>query len=339
VAADADRSLDESGRILRDNVYGGIEEDAWRRDFTVNALYYDIRDFSVWDYVGGLDDIRHGVLRLIGDPAVRYREDPVRMLRAVRFATKHSFTIESGNEQALVDAATLIADVPPARLFDEMLKLFMGGHALENFRLLERYGLFAHLFPWTHELLARDESDRGFIERALSNTDQRIAAGQPVTPAFLFAAFLWAPVRTFAAWREADGIHPTQALRQAAGDIAAQQQARIAMPRRFKQPMTEIFEIQARFEQRRGKRPLRLLGHPRFRAAYDFLLLRAEAGEVEQEVADWWTAFQAEHESEQAPPSRRHRRGGQRRGARHCRSGRVLPPAGVQASQGDRRDR
>jgi poly(A) polymerase len=315
IAADADRTLDESGRILRDNVYGTIEEDAWRRDFTVNALYYDIRDFSVWDYVGGLDDLNHRVLRLIGDPVTRYREDPVRMLRAARFATKHDFTIEATNAEALAGSAPLLGDVPPARLFDEVLKLFMGGYALKNFRMLRRFGLFAQLFPWTEELLAGDEATLGFIERALTNTDRRIEAGQPVTPAFLFAARLWAPVRTFAAWREADGVHPTQALRQAAMDISAQQQARIALPRRFKQPMTEIFEMQARFGHRRGKRPGRLLDHPRFRAAYDFLLLRAEAGEVEQELADWWTAFQAEQgaNEEEAQPNRRRRRRRRRR--------------------------
>ncbi|HET7306498.1 MAG TPA: polynucleotide adenylyltransferase PcnB [Gammaproteobacteria bacterium] len=312
--ADADRRLDESGRILRDNVYGTIEEDVWRRDFTVNALYYDIRDFSVWDYVGGLDDLNNRVLRLIGDPATRYREDPVRMLRAVRFAAKHDFTIEPASEAALRELAPRLADVPPARLFDEVLKLFMGGQAEKNFRLLRRYGLLAELFPWTEELLAAEPGAVGFVERALVNTDRRVAADQPVTPAFLFAALLWAPVRTYAQWRESDGARPTQALRQASIDIASQQQTRVALPRRFTQPMAEIFEMQARFEQRHGKRPLRLLEHPRFRAAYDFLLLRAEAGEAEQELADWWTALQAEHVDEEgnagagAHRSRRRRR-------------------------------
>ncbi|HET8550999.1 MAG TPA: polynucleotide adenylyltransferase PcnB [Gammaproteobacteria bacterium] len=299
VDAGADRRLDESGRILRDNVYGTIEEDVWRRDFSVNALYYDIRDFSVWDYVGGLDDLHNRVLRLIGDPATRYREDPVRMLRAVRFAAKHDFAIEPASEAALSELASRLADVPPARLFDEVLKLFMSGQAEKNFRLLRRYGLLAELFPWTEELLAADPVAAGFVERALVNTDRRVAADQPVTPAFLFAALLWAPVHTYARWRESDGVHPTQALRQASIDIASQQQTRVALPRRFTQPMAEIFEMQARFEQRRGKRPMRLLEHPRFRAAYDFLLLRAEAGEAEQELADWWTAFQADHADEE----------------------------------------
>ncbi|HET6726043.1 MAG TPA: polynucleotide adenylyltransferase PcnB [Gammaproteobacteria bacterium] len=310
IGGDADRTLHESGRILRDNVFGTIEEDAWRRDFTVNALYYDISDFSVWDYVGGLDDLNHRILRLIGDPVTRYREDPVRMLRAARFATKHDFTIEATNERALTEMAPLIADVPAARLFDEILKLFMSGYALKNFRTLRRYGLFDQLFPWTEESLASDASVEGFVERALANTDGRIEAGLPVTPAFLFAALLWPPVRTYAAWREADGVRGTQAFRQAAIDIAAQQQTRIALPRRFKQPMTEIFELQARFTQRRGKRPMRLLEHPRFRAGYDFLLLRAETGEAEQELADWWTALQAEHPpaADAEPRPRRRRR-------------------------------
>lgn len=312
--ADADPNLDESGRILRDNVYGTLEEDVWRRDFTVNALYYDIRDFSVWDYVGGLADLERRILRLIGDPATRYREDPVRMLRAVRFATKHDFTIEPASEAALFELAPRIADVPPARLFDEVLKLFMAGFAEKNFLALRRYGLFRELFPWTDELLGGDEAAADFIRRALVNTDRRIAAEQPVTPAFLFAALLWPPVRTYAAWRQTDGVHGAQAFRQAASDIAAQQQSRVALPRRFTQPMTEIFELQARLQFRRGKRPLRLLEHPRFRAAYDFLLLRAESGDADQELADWWTAFQADHAMEEpAGPAGEHRRRRRRR--------------------------
>lgn len=310
-----DHVLDGSGRILRDNVYGTIEDDAWRRDFTVNALYYDARDDSILDYVGGLADIDRRVLRLIGDPATRYREDPVRMLRAVRFINKNGFSFDTDNERTLKASAPLIANVPPARLFDEMLKLFLNGHALDNYQLLRRYGLFSQLFPWTGELLATDESQSRFIEQSLINTDRRINDGQPVTPAFLFGALLWAPIKTFAAWRESDGVPAAQALRQAALDIGSQQQTRIAVPRRFKQPMVEICEIQARLNQRSGKRPLRLLGHPRFRAACDFLLLRAQVGEADQELAEWWAAFRAEHKDEVAGPAstnRRRRRGGRR---------------------------
>ncbi|HET7676193.1 MAG TPA: polynucleotide adenylyltransferase PcnB [Gammaproteobacteria bacterium] len=313
---EVDRRLDERGRILRDNVYGTIEEDVWRRDFTVNALYYDIRDFSVWDYVGGLDDLEHRILRLIGEPATRYREDPVRMLRAVRFAAKHDFTIERASEAALFELAPLIADIPPARLFDEVLKLFMTGRAERNFELLAHYGLFAQLFPWTAEQLDAEPAAAEFVRRALANTDRRIAADQPVTPAFLFAALLWAPVRLYASWREGDGLGGTEAFRQAGSALAAQEQRRVALPRRFAQPMTEIFSLQPRFAQRRGKRPERLLGHPRFRAAYDFLLLRAEAGEADQALADWWTAFQADHASDE-PESRPAERKRRRRRRRH----------------------
>ncbi len=312
----ADHRLHESGRILRDNVYGTLEDDAWRRDFTVNALYYDIRDGSVWDFVGGLDDLERGVLRLIGEPDRRYREDPVRMLRAARFAAKHDFSVDARDEKALVELAPLIADVPPARLFDEVLKLFMGGRAVDTFHRLRRFGLFAQLFPWTDELLGESDDVAPLIERALFNTDTRVKAGKPVTPAFLFAALIWAPVQTYASWREADGVRENEALRQASIDIGAEQQTRVALPRRFKQPMTSIHEMQGRFANRSGKRPMRLIEHPRFRAGYDFLLLRAEVGEVDRELADWWTDFQAEHPPPAAQFPRRGRRRGGRRGSR-----------------------
>ncbi len=291
---DADVELDSSGRILSDNVYGTLEEDAWRRDFTINALYYDIRDFSICDYVGGMSDLKDGVVRMIGDPEIRYREDPVRMLRAVRFAVKHGFRIDTEAEEPIPRLAHLLADIPPARLFEEVLKLFLSGQALQNFEMLRHYGLFGQLFPWTEEALAHEGEGYPlvFVARALANTDARVAADMPVTPAFLFAALLWEPVRQYAGWLEQDGATELESLREAAAVISGQQQRRIAVPKRFSIPMREIFEMQSRLRWRQGKRALRVLGHPRFRAAYDFLKLRAECGESDTDLAEHWTRIQ-----------------------------------------------
>ena len=311
----------DNGMILRDNVYGTIEEDALRRDFTVNALYYDIRDFSVVDYAGGMQDLQEGVLRLMGDPETRYREDPVRMLRAARFAAKLGFKLHPDTEAPIAELAGLLADVPSARLFEEVLKLFMGGYGVASFEKLRHYGLFGQLFPDTEAALATEEE--GFphtlVLEGLANTDARVREGKPVTPAFLFAVLLWEPVRLRAmALEQAEGISTIAALNAAASDIIERQLARVSIPRRFSVPMREIWTMQPRFHFTRGKRPKRLAAHPRFRAAYDFLLLRARAGEVEQALADWWTDFQdtgeppAEAQSEERPRSRR-RRGGRRR--------------------------
>ena len=285
----------ENGMIVRDNVYGSLEEDALRRDFTVNALYYNIADFSVVDQVGGMADLQAGQLRLIGDPQQRYREDPVRMLRAVRFAGKLGFSIAPGTERPLSELGHLLGEVPSARLFDELLKLFHGGAALDSFEKLRRYGLFTHLFPDTEASLARQENDFPitFVSRGLANTDQRILEDKPVTPAFLFAVMLWEPVRLRFNELLSGDLGPTEAMLLAAGEISARQQPIVAIPKRFALPMREIWHLQKRFEQRSGKRPYRLLTHPRFRAAYDFLALRAAAGEVETEVVDWWKEFQS----------------------------------------------
>ena len=292
-----DSAHDHEGRILRDNVYGSIEADAFRRDFTVNALYYNIADFSIIDYANGVADVQAGVLRLIGDPETRYREDPVRMLRAVRFATKLGFRIEAGTEQLLTTLAPLLGDIPPARLFDEMLKLFMGGSALANFEMLRHYNLFGQLFPLTELSLTHEETHfpLTLIGHGMANTDDRIAQGKPVTPAFLFAVFLWEPVRERAAQLEAEGQHPAQALQHAGAQIIAEQAAVMATPRRFSLPMREIWMLQLRLEVKGGRRSVRVLSHPRFRAAYDFLLLRGEAGEVPLELCEWWTEFQELH--------------------------------------------
>ena len=298
--ASDDEARTENGRILRDNVYGTLEEDAWRRDFTVNALYYNIQDFSVVDYVAGMTDLQSGMLRLIGDPRQRYHEDPVRMLRAVRFAAKLGFRIHPDSEAPIFELAHLLEDIPSARLFDEILKLFLGGCAVQSFELLRHYGLFAYLFPQTEACLAQERE--GFpltlLIRALQNTDARLAEGKPVTPAFLYAALLWEPLRQAMAGQEAEAMGEIQALQQAAHAVEGQQLARTALPKRFGVPMREIWTLQIRLRRTTGLRPLRLLEHPRFRAAYDFMLLRRDAGEDIGELCQWWTEFQGLDDNE-----------------------------------------
>lgn len=291
---DADRVVADGGRILRDNLYGSIDQDVWRRDFTINALYYNIADYSVWDYTDGMQDVERGQLRMIGDAAARYREDPVRMLRAVRFSAKLGFKIEATTEAPLFELGALLHDVSPARLFEEALKLFLAGHAAQSFEFLNHYGLLEPMLPLTYAALTAEEnaSYRQLLGRGLENTDKRVANGQPVTPFFLFALFLWGPVRERAEAFEAAGESPIQALHLASHEVARDQQGYISVPRRFITPMREMFVMQARFGFTRGKRPLRLVEHPRFRAAYDFLLLRIEAGEAEAELGEWWTRFQ-----------------------------------------------
>lgn len=320
----------ENGRILRDNVFGTIEEDAWRRDFTVNALFYNVDDFSVVDYVGGMTDLNDGVLRLIGDPEQRYREDPVRMLRAARFAAKLGFIIHPGTEAPIARLASLLLEIPPARLFEEVLKLFLGGCAVQTFEKLRHYGLFAHLFPQTERSLAHEEKGFPitFVARALENTDSRIAEGKPVTPAFLFAALLWEPVRERAAQLRAEGADEQVAMQQAADEVLARQIERVSIPRRFSVPMREIWQLQWRLARPGGKRAWRLAGHPRFRAGYDFLLLRAESGEIEPAMAEWWTRFQeGDHADQQgmvdklSTPRRKPRRRSRRRKSSDTPSG------------------
>lgn len=284
----------ENGRIIRDNVYGSIEEDALRRDFTVNSLYYSISDYAVLDYVGAISDLRAGVLRLIGDPQTRFQEDPVRMLRAVRFAAKLGFRIHPDTEAPLFKMAHYIAAVPAARLFDEVMKLFHSGCAAEGFALLRRYGLFGRLFPATERSLAQE--DHGFpltfVSHALRNTDERINGAKPVTPAFLYAVLLWEPVRHRAQYYLRRRKAEVEAWQNAIGDVVAEQVKRTSIPRRFAVPMREIWLLQPRFMNKSGKRPKRLYSHPRFRAAYDFLCLRAAAGEDLCDDCQWWTEFQ-----------------------------------------------
>jgi poly(A) polymerase len=318
-AEDDVRAHTEDGRILRDNVYGSLEDDVWRRDFTVNALYYDIKDFSVVDYVGGMQDLQSGTLRLIGDPQQRYREDPVRMLRAVRFAAKLGFRIDPASEAGIYELGHLLQDIPPARLFEEIMKLFLGGCAVASFELLRHYDLFHYLLPLTDEALSHEEQGFPitFVLRALENTDQRLAEDKPVTPAFLYAALLWEPMRLRSQQLLERGASPLEAAQIAGNQITAEQGAVTTLPKRFSMPMREIWNLQPRFERKRGKAPYRLLEHPRFRAAYDFLLLRAEVGEASAELASWWTDFQslnaAERERMVEPAAKKRRRRPRRR--------------------------
>ncbi|MGQ7249869.1 polynucleotide adenylyltransferase PcnB [Halomonas sp. V046] len=289
----------DDGLLLRDNVWGNIEEDAIRRDFTVNALYYSIADFSIHDFAGGLEDIESRTLRMIGDPATRYREDPVRMLRAVRFAAKLDFDFAPQTEAPLAEMAPLLLQIPAARLFDEVLKLFLSGEGLVAFRLLRDYGLFAMLFPEADEAMAELPWFEPLIEQALESTDRRIRDERPVTPAFLLAAFMWGPVQIRQARLEADGMPPVPALQAAAQQVITHELQHVSIPKRFSMPMRDIWDLQQRLPQRRGKRAFQTRDHPRFRAAYDFLLLREAAGELEPGLGDWWTAFQEADDHEQ----------------------------------------
>lgn len=277
------------GRILRDNVWGSIEEDALRRDFRVNAMYYDISDFSVRDYVGGMQDLQDRVLRLIGEPATRYREDPVRMLRAARLAAKLDFSIDAAAAAPFAELGPLLLEASSARLFDESLKMFLAGHGLKSFRMLERCGLLQFLFPATARALERgDEALRALVEQGLANTDARVAEGKSVTPAFLFAVLLWGEARDVAHRQIACGKDANEAWARAAMQVVAEQCQRVAIPRRFTFTMEEIWSLQPRFEQIQRKRVLRLLTHPRFRAAFDFLLLRAHESPAIRELGLWW---------------------------------------------------
>jgi poly(A) polymerase len=314
--AEGERVLERDGRILRDNVYGTIEEDAWRRDFTVNALYYNIGDFSVVDYVGGMADHQTSTLRLIGDPEQRYREDPVRMLRAVRFAVKLGFVIHPSCADPIPRLAHLLGGIPAARLYEEVIKLMMSGYGVQTFEQLRHYGLFEALFPETEACLAREPEGfpLTFLAKALENTDARIQQGKPVAPFFLFAALLWEPVRAQTQARIQAGDNDVFAFQEVSSEVVSRQVRHIAIPRGISLPMREVWALQPRLERIKGVRPFRLLTHPRFRAAYDFLVLRAETGEADPELAEWWTCFQQADEAEQKAMTREG--GGRRRAGR-----------------------
>lgn len=306
-----EQRVHEDGRLLRDNVFGSIEDDVWRRDFTVNSLYYNIRDFSIIDYVGGMEDHSNATLKLIGDPATRYREDPVRMLRAVRFAVKLGFKLDDATESPIFELAPLLKGIPAARLYDESLKLFLSGKGVETFELLRHYGLYKTLFPQAERCLKTEKNNfpRVFIARALENSDKRIAEDKSVTPYFLMAAFLWESVQILAKELMCKGDEESFAYQNAVSKVLSTQVKSLSIPKRVTQSMREVWLLQLRFEKRIGGRPYRLLSHPRFRAAYDFLLLRAETGGAEMEVAQWWTKFQDANDTEQKkmtrPPRKR----------------------------------
>jgi poly(A) polymerase len=289
---DGDRHIVD-GRIVRDNIWGTIEEDAVRRDFRVNALYYDIADFSVRDFVGGMQDLEDRTMRLIGDPELRYREDPVRMLRAARLAAKLGFTIDAAASAPFATLGNLLTEAAPARLFDESLKLFLAGHGLKSFKMLEACGLLKFLFPATARALERgDNALRALVEQGLANTDARIAEGKSVTPAFLYAVLLWGEVRDQAQGWIAQGYDVNEAWQHAAVRVVGEQCQRVAIPRRFTFTMEEIWSLQPRFEQIHRKRVFRLMSHPRFRAAFDFLLLRAPESDGMRELGEWWAHAQ-----------------------------------------------
>lgn len=294
-ALTAANARDDTGRILDDNDYGTLESDAFRRDFTVNALYYDIRDFAIVDYVGGLADMRAQVIRLIGDPETRYREDPVRMLRAVRIANKLRFEIEPGTAAAIAPLAHLLREIPPARLFDEVIKLLQSVDGVANLQGLHDYGLLKHLLPGV-DAAFRDAQALAFINRALANTAERIGNEQSVNPAFLYAALLWPAVQKTFARLVADELHPNVAIHQAADVVLAKVQPHVVIPKRFSVQMREIWMLQLRLEQMpRTARARRVLSHPRFRAAYDFLLLRVAIGELPQALGNAWTRAHHQH--------------------------------------------
>jgi poly(A) polymerase len=281
-----------SGRLLRDNVYGTLEEDAVRRDLTVNALYYDSGKFEVFDHVHGLKDLESRTICIIGDPEQRYREDPVRMLRALRFAAKLDFSIERETANAISNCASLLADIPAARLFDEFLKLFLAGYAAATLDMLIEHRLLQYLFPETADCLRRDATALALVRAAMANTDQRIAQDKPVTPAFILAALLWPVAERQAQHLQQRGDPPMVAMHSAAQQTIADAARHISIPRRFSQPMREIWEFQLRLLRRQGRRAAELVDHRRFRAAYDFLLLREQAGEDTGELGKWWTEFQ-----------------------------------------------
>ncbi len=280
----------DSGMILRDNVYGTFEDDVSRRDFTINALYYQADEQKVYDLTGGINDLENKVIRLIGDPETRYREDPVRMIRAIRFAAKLNFNIHPNSATPIKSLSHLLSNIPPARLFEEVLKLFMAGQAEQTFLLLEEYRLLEWLFPDTVKALSPETHQ--FIILALRSTDERIRENRPVTPAFVFAALLWPQLQQQSIALQADGHSQFSACHIAAPLILEHQSFYISLPRRYSTPAREIWDLQVRLKARQARRVRAAFRHKRFRAAYDFLLLREAAGETSGDTGRWWTEFQ-----------------------------------------------
>lgn len=295
-------SLSDHGQILRDNVYGTIEEDAERRDFTVNALYYSIKDFAIYDFANGVQSIAGRRIELIGDPETRYREDPVRMLRAIRFATKLNMQIAPESAADIPQLAVLLKNIPAPRLFDELVKMWLSGKGFDNFMLMRELNIFKQLVPQLEKLLKQEPEGKAFqlITRALQDTDQRIATDKPVTPAFIFAAMLWYPVDVRAQTLLIEsGLNENDAYGIAMTEVLDDIQRTIAIPKRFTLAMRDIWYLQNRLPKRAGRRAFKLMEQTKFRGAYDFLVLRAaaEGGEL-QDVARWWEQFQHSDENE-----------------------------------------
>ncbi len=323
--AETPSETDEHGRVLRDNVFGTRAQDAARRDFTINALYFDPAKEEVLDYHRGAADLKRKTVRIIGDPEARFREDPVRMLRAVRFAAKLGFQIDPKTREPIDRLGPLVENVPAARLFDEMQKLLLSGHAHACVHRLRQEGLHRGMMPMLDVILEQPLGER-FVNLALQQTDERIRTDKGVSPAFLLAALLWHEV--LAAWKagEDEGERTIPSMMTAMDEVLDIQTEKLAIPRRFTTTMREIWILQPRLENRTGKRAMLVLEHPRFRAAYDFLALRAASGEAQQDLVDWWTAFQDASDADRATllapvragtekPRRRRRRKPDRAGA------------------------
>jgi len=296
------------GMLTRDNVYGTIEEDAIRRDFTANALYYSATDFQIYDYCSALADIEAKTLRLIGEPEERYREDPVRMLRAVRFAEKLNFDIEERAERKISELSYLMSSVAAARLFDEIIKLFVSGSGLKIFDRLFENGLFNAMFPIVHHAITHNAQGHylAFVKAALKNTDKRIAQEKPITPAFLYASLLWPEVHRLWQQKMSEGLSEFPALQQASHQAVEAQLANVMIPKRFILQMREIWEMQIRLVKNNSRRAAQLVTHPRFRAGYDFLLLREQSEEIEPGLGQWWTQYQVENPVASASRGRPH---------------------------------
>ncbi len=293
------QQANERGILVRDNTYGSLDEDAWRRDFTVNSLYYNIDDSSIIDFTGGVNDVENKLIRIIGEPTIRYTEDPVRMLRAIRFSAKLHFSLEEKTAAPFPEISHLITHVSSSRLFDEMTKLYQCGEAETVHKLLVQYGLFQHLFPSVEALIETEYHVNAFIGIALENTDIRIRSEKPVTPAFIFAVLLWFPMIALSKKLQQSGLDPLPAIEKAMSMVISEQNKIISIPKRFTQVIREIWLLQYRFEKRAGGRAFHLLEHPRFRAAYDFMAIRALAGDEQMELAQWWTSFQEADEKKQ----------------------------------------
>ena len=294
---DDTRMQDAHGRLLRDNVFGAQSDDAVRRDFTVNALYYDPATEEVLDYCGGVHDVDARTLRIIGDPIQRFREDPVRMLRAARFAAKLDFHIDPATRAPIAELASMLERIPSARLFDEMMKLLLSGHAERGVRQLRAEGLHHGILPMLDTILDDPERQK-FLHVALHDTDERVRQGHSASPAFMLACLLWFDMQAELKHNQSSGQSDQSALYDAMDAVLERQRRVLAFPRRFDGTIKEIWSLQSRFEQRSGARPFRLLAHPRFRAGYDFLLIRAKGEDAAQELADWWTRFPDANDNE-----------------------------------------